>query len=1018
MTIIKRLHVSFIEHEDVLILLFKFITSLKDKIMKKTIKKVSKTFFASFFVFQFVMVSALMPISAIGAEEIVANFSKDSSNVERSEVSAKTASSEESVSFDTKIGLAESEESTTSKDTQEDVSSGASAGNQNIEVDLGVEADAVLQVIATEALNSFSGNGEKFGSFKVCNTVFDQDGNEIFVPFGESFKINISGNGISKDLTFDASSENCQTVPLAYHTEGVTEYFYSKMVNSSVNNEWEVTYLESLTDVAPSINNSSPYKSEVKISDDVSAINNESDGCFWFAGNINANDYTFYEYDGGENCATEDSITADGIEPTKRLYVYNKAKGPITQPAKIIATKIVCESENMLPNWGGIGGNPITVDANTANNFLAQNSGCEIDEDWEFQYASAMGAGTPNPGNNLTDGGQGWTTFVGSQGVFVAADQGEETNMYSYWVREVMQDGYIPFSGTVNTNNDEDFDGHEDVSAEIYCQFFDQTYGQNYDNYDQVLYLEAGQTYYCVAFNAPVDEPVDYTDPTDPETCPAIVRFSEDGRNGMVKVSKKHPNWKNISGAEWVWDKDPLPVFPDRQKGGVFEVIEVVNISGNPQDSSISIAADNIYSVVVNGNTLLDVGTFGDPNIIPSDIVNITSAQSKFSQVYTHVIPAEFLNTGSNTIVIRAVNQEWPNPDITEANIHINPAGLIFSLEINHDCAEIEVELCQVGAAILVYPNGKKVYSENLPAGTYIVKAEGTYFYRNLNGQGVQFLEADALFSHRALGDDGYNEENPWRIAGDAGHLGIKVNGALPTATWGTEYNPEHVYYSDEVVLNEDGTINFQITDNVYGDNSGYLTVTILGDCDDTDSTDSTDPGCTENCGGGGSSSGGGSGGGSSSGGGSVLGANDGEILGATSCVAFTTYNRLGNQGGEIKALQTFLNEYMNAGLVVDGIYGHATTQAVHDFQAYHWKEVIDPWTPPLSPNTTGWQYKSTRATINTIIECPEAPVFLEDPMINYSVPTVEDKKPFTAEQIQKIYDLLIEAGSASSVAL
>ncbi|MDQ5901543.1 MAG: hypothetical protein QG580_258, partial [Patescibacteria group bacterium] len=153
----------------------------------------------------------------------------------------------------------------------------------------------------------------------------------------------------------------------------------------------------------------------------------------------------------------------------------------------------------------------------------------------------------------------------------------------------------------------------------------------------------------------------------------------------------------------------------------------------------------------------------------------------------------------------------------------------------------------------------------------------------------------------------------------------------------------------------------------------------------------------------------GGGGGGGSSGGGSSR-RSEGEVLGATSCVAFTTYNRLGNKGGEIKALQTFLNEYMNAGLTVDGVYGRTTAQAVHNFQAFHWKEVIDPWTPPLSPNTTGWQYKSTRATINAIIDCPESPVFLEDPAVMYSVTEVENEKPFTAQQMQKIYDLLIEA--------
>ncbi|MEZ4114300.1 MAG: hypothetical protein R3B65_02570 [Candidatus Paceibacterota bacterium] len=97
-------------------------------------------------------------------------------------------------------------------------------------------------------------------------------------------------------------------------------------------------------------------------------------------------------------------------------------------------------------------------------------------------------------------------------------------------------------------------------------------------------------------------------------------------------------------------------------------------------------------------------------------------------------------------------------------------------------------------------------------------------------------------------------------------------------------------------------------------------------------------------------------GGGSSSSSGSVLGSTDGEVLGATSCVAFTTYNRLGNKGGEIKALQTFLNEYMDAGLTVDEFMSNNSSSCSR-FPSFPLERSIDPWTPPLSPNTTGWEY-------------------------------------------------------------
>lgn len=127
--------------------------------------------------------------------------------------------------------------------------------------------------------------------------------------------------------------------------------------------------------------------------------------------------------------------------------------------------------------------------------------------------------------------------------------------------------------------------------------------------------------------------------------------------------------------------------------------------------------------------------------------------------------------------------------------------------------------------------------------------------------------------------------------------------------------------------------------------------------------------------------------------GGEVLGANVGPA-----CIRFNDYYDTGDVGGEISALQTFLNDYMDAKLKVDGVYGIATTQAVHNFQALHWNDIIDPWNPPLSPNTTGRFYKTTRATVNALIECPEQVVFLEDPKIDYTVTSVANAKEFSKD--------------------
>jgi len=207
----------------------------------------------------------------------------------------------------------------------------------------------------------------------------------------------------------------------------------------------------------------------------------------------------------------------------------------------------------------------------------------------------------------------------------------------------------------------------------------------------------------------------------------------------------------------------------------------------------------------------------------------------------------------------------------------------------------------------------------------------------------------------------------------------------------------------------------YTVTD-IFGSDQAGRTITVDDDCDNGGGGDGCDEGedCDNDCdsdedcdngGGGGSSSG------------SRGGRNRGEVLGAESCVAFSEYHDTGDQGGEIRALQTFLNEYMDAGLTVDGIYDRATTQAVHDFQAMHWDDIIDPWTPPLSANTTGREYKTTRATINAIIECPEMPVYLEDPMTMFSITEVKNKKAFSQSQIDKVTELLLEAQGAASAA-
>ncbi|MEZ4210979.1 MAG: DUF642 domain-containing protein [Candidatus Paceibacterota bacterium] len=119
--------------------------------------------------------------------------------------------------------------------------------------------------------------------------------------------------------------------------------------------------------------------------------------------------------------------------------------------------------------------------------------------------------------------------------------------------------------------------------------------------------------------------------------------------------------------------------------------------------------------------------------------------------------------------------------------------------------------------------------------------------------------------------------------------------------------------------------------------------------------------------------------------GGSVLGAStEGDVLGA--CVPFTEYHKKGDVGGEVARIQEFLNEEVNAGLTVNGVYDEATAKAVGAFQEKYSEQILNPWFPFFKKKATYRWYKTTKMMANEIIDCPESEVYLEDPKIMYKV--------------------------------
>ncbi len=112
-----------------------------------------------------------------------------------------------------------------------------------------------------------------------------------------------------------------------------------------------------------------------------------------------------------------------------------------------------------------------------------------------------------------------------------------------------------------------------------------------------------------------------------------------------------------------------------------------------------------------------------------------------------------------------------------------------------------------------------------------------------------------------------------------------------------------------------------------------------------------------------------------------------GQVLGAANICGVTLDRglRIGykNKVDAVKALQTFLNEYMNAKLPVTGYFGSLTDKSVRAFQLKEAKYILDPWGLKAA---TGIVYKTSTVRINNI-KCPDLqlPTPTKDQLIPWS---------------------------------
>lgn len=337
----------------------------------------------------------------------------------------------------------------------------------------------------------------------------------------------------------------------------------------------------------------------------------------------------------------------------------------VPQTATISATKILCPSEDLLPNLGNYGPD---MTSTTASEFLDENPSCE-QVDWNFEWS----IGASYVDDNTLTGGEGWTTFSNGTTVVPAGQ--------NIGLREQMLSGYTTFTGQ-NTD--------QNVSAEFYC-------GSDVLNYDNLEYVNTvgGQTYHCVAFNAHPDlcsnvEGIQIEVPkgmeTDGDYCYTPQQPQEGicaegdetyesvyvsdsstlvGANPAAVLTFIHNAWTAvIPDASWIWSTDPVVLVPAVDEIETFT--KTFEVTGTPTSASLEIAADNDYSVKLNGSPLCSDTTGNNFSVTDNCPINVLD-----------------LDEGENTLEFTVTNKEIAD----NLNPKINPAGLMYKLTINGECA-------------------------------------------------------------------------------------------------------------------------------------------------------------------------------------------------------------------------------------------------------------------------------------------------------------------------------------------
>ncbi len=484
------------------------------------------------------------------------------------------------------------------------------------------------------------------------------------------------------------------------------------------------------------------------------------------------------------------------------------------ETATLVATKIVCPTEEMLPNWGA-GGVVSEITADTAADFLEENESCYLAPNWDFQWATDA-TGDPED-NGSTPLEAPWATFTTDETGTVSTEVPVDANIR---VREVLKEGYIPFTGQVTD---------QPVSAEFYCS----TDVLHYDNWVWIDGTE-DETYYCVAFNAPIDEGGAC------DVSASNILLSSDSEEGELLTEDEdgpasivgeflHTSWVDAVDALWIW-KDAGTSNEDAADGTTETFTRTFEIIGTPLDSTLELAADNSYVVKVNNQTVCD-----------------DDGEFNYGDTTDCAVPASVLINGTNTITFEVTNMDHE----TENTPETNPAGLLYKLTVNeNECVMPPAQFSTVTMC--------KVNENEEPLSGWTLTLAGTHIEdlvvpsTNVAGiDTVNSLEGGMSYIASALGtwtnqwganivDAEYSTTDGWTTWMDGyttyqtDILELQINEAFdPNSDW-SPYSPAHAY-AQSFTQAADGTANFRVFDGSgttaneswYADNSGTLAVSL-----------------------------------------------------------------------------------------------------------------------------------------------------------------------------------------------